>query len=128
MAAPPRYQSVFQMRWLHEQEYAADHDFAAQDFVQVTVDDVLNYFNYLVRYDTSRSQRQPPTNAMSLRYNTIQEKITVVFLTDSVNNFQLNDNFNVAGVGHINGGGGVDIIADKILQYCKHKSIELTGQ
>jgi hypothetical protein len=54
----------------------ADHEFAAQDFEQVTVDDVLNYFKYLsiVRYDTSRSQRQPTTNAMSLRYNTIQEK------------------------------------------------------
>jgi Transcriptional activator of glycolytic enzymes len=39
-----------------------------------------------------------------------------LFLTVSVNNFQLNDNFNVAGVGHINGGGDDDIAAGMGLQ------------
>ena len=72
MAAPPRYQSnlVQFFRWLHEQEYAADHEFAAQDIEQVTVDDVLNYFKYL-SFDTIHPDLNDHNLRMRCRYYTI---------------------------------------------------------
>ena len=52
------------------QEYAADHEFAAQDIEQVTVDDVLNYFKYL-SFDTIHPDLNDHNLRMRCRYYTI---------------------------------------------------------
>lgn len=72
MAASQRYRSnlVQFFRWLHEHEYAADHEFAAQDLEQVTEDDVMNFFKYL-SFDTITPDYNDHNLRMRCRYDTI---------------------------------------------------------